>query len=167
MPYKWIDPTAPETGQRLHIWPHRSLPKTGFVWFIAITSVMIALPLLAVIGSPVLWGLLPFLILAVAGVWMALKRSYADGQILEDLVLGANSLVLTRNGPRGKVQSWEANPHWVRLSLHATGGPVPNYLTMTGNGREVEIGAFLSEPERVTLEADLRKRLTALREPRP
>jgi uncharacterized membrane protein len=32
---------------------------------------------------------------------------------------------------------------------------VPNYVTLSGNGREVEIGAFLSEDERKALYQDL------------
>ena len=35
MPYQWLPPTGPET--HLHLSPHRSLPRTGFVWFIGIT----------------------------------------------------------------------------------------------------------------------------------
>ena len=57
MPYQWLPPTG-ET-QRLHLWPYRSLPRRGMVWFIGGTAALIAVPLLGVLGSPVLWGLLP------------------------------------------------------------------------------------------------------------
>ena len=40
-------------------------------------------------------------------------------------------------------------------TMHKTGGPVPNYVTLSGKGREVEIGAFLSEDERVSLFGEL------------
>jgi uncharacterized membrane protein len=40
---------------------------------------------------------------------------------------------------------------------------VPNYLTLKGEGREVELGAFLSEEERVALHAALRDRIPQLR----
>ena len=39
--------------------------------------------------------------------------------------------------------------------MHETDGPVPHYVTLKGMGREVEIGAFLSEEERITLYDDL------------
>ena len=65
----------------------------------------------------------------------------------------------------GKRQDWQANPYWVRVTLHVTGGPVPNYLTLKGDGREVELGAFLSEDERIRLRDDLKTRIAALRSP--
>ena len=40
---------------------------------------------------------------------------------------------------------------------------MPNYLTLSGNDREVELGAFLSEEERIALKADLTARLARLR----
>jgi uncharacterized membrane protein len=40
---------------------------------------------------------------------------------------------------------------------------VPNYLTLKGEAREVELGAFLSEEERVTLSEELQQKLAALR----
>jgi uncharacterized membrane protein len=157
MPYEWLPPKAGET--RLHVWPYRSLPRRGMVWFIAGTATLIAIPLMALIGLAALWVLLPFLIAAVAGVWWALERSYRDGEILEDLILTADEISLTRHGPHGKRQDWRANPHWVRLTLHETAGPVPNYLTLAGNGREVELGRFLSEDERLTLHRELQRHL--------
>lgn len=174
MPYEWLPPdpvpgpaSAPADGglvRRLHLWPYRSLPRRGFAGFIAVTAALIALPLLVVLGSPILWGLLPFAVLAVAGLWWGLQRSYRDGEIIEDLRLSADSITLTRFGPRGRVQSWQANPFWVRVTLHPAGGPVGNYLTLNGGGREVELGAFLTEAERLRLDAELRAALRALRD---
>lgn len=156
---------APPSGdtERLHLWPYRSLPRRGMVWFIGGTATLITIPLFAVIGSPVLWALLPFLLAAIAGIWWALNRSFKDGEILEDLCLSPTEITLTRLGPRGKRQDWAANPHWVRVTLHETKGPVPHYLTLSGNGREVELGAFLTEDERKALDIALRKKLSAYR----
>jgi len=162
MPYQWIDPT-PETPARLHLWPYRSLPRRGFVAFFVVTVALVALPMLTVLGSPVLWFILAFVILALTGMWAALSRSYRDAEIVEDLSLGRDTLTLTRHGPRGRRQDWEANPYWVSVHLHPTGGPVPNYLTLKGNNREVELGAFLSEEERLALRDDLQQRLRDLR----
>lgn len=165
MPYEWLPPTrAPGApALRLHLWPFRSLPRRGFVWFVGGTAVLLAVPLLAVFGSPVLWGLLPFLLATLWALWAALARSYRDGEIVEDLSIWPDRMRLVRHGPRGRRQEWEANPHWVRLELHRSGGPVPNYLTLKGGPREVELGAFLSEDERLALHADLSRRLSDLR----
>lgn len=159
MPYEWLPPSSGDEIARLHLWPYRSLPRRGFVWFIGGTAMLICLPLLAVLGSMVMWALLPFLLAAVGAIWWALERSYRDGEILEDMVLASARVTLERHGPRGAHQTWEANPHWVRVIRHETGGPVPHYLTLTGGPREVEIGAFLTDDERKQLEWELRRAL--------
>lgn len=164
MPYEWLPTDSRDPAQaRLHLWPYRSLPRTGFVLFMAGTCLLILVPMLAVLGSPVLWGILPFFVLAVWGMWAALTRSYRDGEIVEDLSLTRERVTLVRHGPRGRRQDWEANPYWVTVRLHPTGGPVPNYLTLKGEGREVELGAFLSEAERVALRGELAERLARAR----
>ncbi len=163
MPYEW-SPTSPAaTG--LKLWPHRSLPPGGFVLFFAVTCSLIALPLLAVIGSPVLWGLLPFLVAAIAGTWWALRRNDSDRDIVERMVIDANRVTLERTGPRGQHKTWEANPHWVRVEVHAQGGPVPHYITLKGGPRDVELGAFLAEEERLALAGELRETLARARAP--
>lgn len=164
MPYQWTtmpdDKAAPRW--RLSLWPHRSLPPQGFVWFIGLTAAMLALPLLSVLGTPVLWGLLPFLGGALALVWTCLRRSYADGALSENLSIWSDRIELIRHNPRGPEQRWKANPHWVRVELHKTGGPVENYVTLTGGEREVELGRFLSADERVELYRGLADRLRRL-----
>ncbi len=170
MPYEWVTDRQAAPGEpgaalplaELHLWPYRSLPKRGFVIFIAITCGLILVPLIGVIGTPVLWAVLPFFVLTVGAVWLALGRSYRDGAVLEELRLWPDRLVLTRHDPRRPVREWEANPHWVRVAIHPTGGPVEHYVTLSGAGREVEIGAFLSEDERKQLYAELRERLRRL-----
>ena len=162
MPVEWVGTTggAPEISGasfhsaggaplvRLHLWPHRSLPKRGFVAFIGATFALVLVPLLAVIGTPVLWGLLPFVLGTLALTWWLLAKSYRDGELLEELVLWSDRVTLTRTPRRGAVRVWEANPYWVSVHLYAEDGPVPFYLTLKGGGREVEIGAFLAPEER-------------------
>ena len=101
-------------------------------------------------------------------VTVYLKRLESAGFVRRDIDpadLRRHRLTLTPMG-RLVMQSgqdlleWQANPHWVRVTLHKTGGPVPNYLTLRGNGREVEIGAFLAEEERLTLQHELRRALS-------
>jgi uncharacterized membrane protein len=160
MPYEWTPSTS--DPQSLRLWPHRSLTNTGFVWFIGVTAALIAVPLVSLIGQPILWGFLPFVMGAVASIWWALQRNANDRQILEELHLARDTVSLVRKGPRGRVQKWQANPYWVRVTVHANRGPVPHYVTLSGNGREVEIGAFLSEAERQALATELREHLAAL-----
>jgi len=142
---------------QLTLWPYRSLPRKGFVWFIAITVSLMALPLFALLGKLALWGLLPFLAGAVALFWYFVERNYRDAALTETLILGAQLVELTRTEPDGSTQHWQANPHWVRIHIHPKGGPVENYVTLTGKGRTVEIGAFLSPGERITLYGELNR----------
>lgn len=157
MPYEWLPPREGE--QRLHLWPHRSLSQRGFVGFVGLTAALIAVPLLPNLGSPVLWALLPFLLATIWGIWFALRKNGRDRDIVEELTLTPDRITLVRHGPKGQRQDWEANPYWLRVTLHETGGPVPNYLTLKGGGREVELGAFLSEEERVALKGEIDAKL--------
>lgn len=161
MPYAWTESEDSRAGAELRLWPHRSLPLPGFAAVILGMFAFACLPMLAVIGTAVLWGVLPFALIALGGLWIALRRSYRDGEILEELRLTEDDIRLTRREPRRAVQEWHSNPYWTRVELHEAGGPVPNYVTLRGGGRQVEIGAFLSEDERKALYGDLRARLAA------
>ena len=139
--------------------PYKSLTPTGFVWFIGITATLIVMPHLSVIGTSVIWGLLPFIIAAVWGVWASLKRSWRDMDLYEEVTIWDDLVRIERHDPKNRVRDWEANPYWVRLKLHEAGGPVPKYLTLSGAGREIELGAFLTPGERVELKSCLEAEL--------
>lgn len=158
MPYSWThSPNAQE--QELQLWPHQSLPPAGFAAFIGTTFALICVPLIPLLGTVIVWALLPFLLTALAGVWLALQRSRRDAQVIEVLTLSDERAHLLRRNPRGDVLEWDCQRYWVKPEMHQTGGPVPNYVTLRGNGRIVEIGAFLSEEERRALYDDLVHRL--------
>lgn len=160
MPLQWRqqDP-APSGGAgsvaELRLWPHRSLDARGFAVFIGSTFALFLVPLFAVIGTVALWVLLPFLMAALCTIWIALRSNSAQAALTETLTLTPRRVSLERREPRGSVRRWEADPHWVTVNLHREGGPVENYVTLTGGGREVEIGAFLSPDERLALRDDL------------
>ena len=148
----------------LRLWPNRSLPNRGFVLFIGLSAGLLSLPLIAVLGTPVLWGLLPFIGLALGGVWYALDRNDRDRRILEEVTLWSDQIRVVRHNPRGQsTQRWEANPYWVRLRLEESRGPVESYLILSGGGREIELGRFLSPEERADLHRELEIALARLR----
>jgi len=128
----------------------------------AFTGLMFLVPLAPMIGTPVFWGLLPFICLAMAALYLFFLRNYRDGELTEELTVWSDHIALIRHNPRTPNQTWEANPYWITLSLHADRGPVRNYLTLAGGGREVELGAFLSPEEREAVFDDLDRLLKRL-----
>ncbi|WP_187431176.1 hypothetical protein ROLI_008770 [Roseobacter fucihabitans] len=154
MPYQWTS-TPGASPQRLKLWPHNSLPARGMAAFVLTTFTLICIPTLPLLGSPILWGLLPFLLAAVWGIFYALQRNHRARQITEVLTLDRDDAHLIREEPSGKVQEWECNRYWTTITKYEDDGPIPHYVTLKGKGREVEIGAFLSEEERISLYEEL------------
>ncbi|GAA3854860.1 DUF2244 domain-containing protein [Celeribacter arenosi] len=175
MPYRWTpDPTlareshATPAGKplcRLDLWPHRSLPSKGFSAAIWVMFVGGMIPLIPFIGTVAFWVLLAFIMVVLAALWTALRRSDRD-LLREALVITPQQIDLTHWSAKGAQFTWEANPYWVRLTLHRD-AKIENYLTLKGSGdhnkREVELGAFLSPEERKKLHGELARILAQMR----
>jgi uncharacterized membrane protein len=146
----------------LQIWPHRSLTLRGFAVVLGIVTVGLAAPLAALSGTNAAWGLLPFVVAALLALYAALRRSFLDGRLIEELRLWPDLITVERREPRGRVLRWHANPFWVQVRL-LDDARIEKYLTLRGNGREIELGAFLSPDERVTLYHAIRAALGELR----
>ena len=159
MPYITNNDIEADKLTTIEIWPYNSLKPRGFVFFLGATCALIALPLFNVLGTNVFWGLFPFLFVTLLGIWFALKKSLNDRQILEQLTLYKDQLVLIRQDPNGEQKKWVCSPYWAKLKMYDKEGPVSNYITLTGNGREVELGSFLAEDERKELFQELNRLL--------
>lgn len=143
---------------RVVLWPHRSLSDRGFLLVMVFTGAMLTLPLIPLAGTPVALGLLPFLVAVPLALGFAIRRNARDGRLTEELRLWPDLVAVVRREPRGRVLRWEANPYWVRLTLHKD-AKLENYLTLKGAGREIELGAFLSPEEREALAEELERAL--------
>jgi len=142
------------------LWPNRSLSAIGFrntmIIVIVGTGIGIA-PLLLVTGN--LWMLL-FGIFPVATLYLFFLRNYQDGRLTEELRIYPNVIAVERRESSGKIHRWHTNPYWVKVKMHDE--PIENYLTLEGNQRTVELGAFLSPEERLTLKAEIDDALRTL-----
>lgn len=158
MPYEWT--TQPNAArQQMRLWPYQSLPARGFAAFVLTTFTLILIPTLPLLGTSLLWGLLPFIMLAVAGIYFALQYNHKSRQIEEILTLDRDTAHLTHQPAKGEAKEWTCNRYWAKVLKYENDGPVPHYVTLRGDGREVEIGAFLSEEERIALYDDLQRAL--------
>ena len=175
MPYRWTPnqitplPRPPEEDApvlRLDLWPHRSLKGKGFSATIWIMFCGGLIPVVPFIGTIAFWVLLIFMMTALAALWVALRRSDRD-RLREEMLIWPDRVELTHWPAKGAALTWQANPYWLRLTLHPKEGKVEQYLTMKGGGpaqtREVELGAFLSPEERQSLYHDLMTMLSELK----
>ena len=162
MPYVINNEIGAGKVTTIELWPYNSLKPKGFAFFFGVTFALIALPLFNVLGTKVFWGLFPFLFLTLMGIWFALRKSLRDRQILEQLTLYKDELVLIRQDPSGEQKEWVCSTYWSKLRMYGKEGPVSNYITLSGNGREVELGSFLGEDERKELFHELNRLLKKL-----
>ena len=162
MPYVINNEIGAGKVTTIELWPYNSLKPKGFAFFFGVTLALIALPLFNVLGTKVFWGLFPFLFLTLMGIWFALRKSLRDRQILEQLTLYKDELVLIRQDPSGEQKEWVCSTYWSKLRMYDKEGPVVNYITLSGNGREVELGSFLGEDERKELFHELNRLLKKL-----
>ncbi len=166
-PVRCGQPVSGPVVAQVVLHPHRSLSARGFAVVMLVTWLLCLVPLVPLLGTLALWVMLPFLLGILVALWVSIRRNTRDGELCEELILWPDRIRVRRHNPRGPEQSWEANPYWTRLTIHPEGGPVENYLTLRGNGREIELGAFLSPEERLLLHRNLSRALAHLRNPRP
>lgn len=141
----------------LSLWPNRSLGRLGLRNTMLLVAVGLLIPVLPILATPVGLALLPFIGGVFLAMWFAFRRSYADARLTEHLYLWPDMIAVERHELNGDVKHWQTNPYWLRMNITPDGGPVENYLTLRGSDREIELGAFLSPEERVTLRNDIEK----------
>lgn len=156
---------SPEAGAppvwSVTLWPHRSMNPRHFRWFLLVLAAIVILPLSPVLGGAAFWIVGLFLLVDLALLYAMMQLTYRSGRLREHVQLWPDRLRVERVEPNGAQQVWEANPHWVRVSLIPT-KRVRDYLVLSSAGRDIELGAFLTPAERRDLADELRSKLATL-----
>lgn len=160
-------PTEPDPFSRtdtpiyhVTLWPNRSLGRIGFrntMILVIVGTGVGTVPLIMATSN--LWMLL-FGIIPVAMLYFFFMRNYRDGRLTEELRIYPNVIAVERREPSGDTLRWHANPYWVKVKMQDS--PIENYLTLEGNQRTIELGAFLSPEERIELKANIETALNGL-----
>jgi len=142
-----------EPVYHITLWPNRSLNAVGFrnTMILVVVGAGIGITPL-VMATSNLWMLL-FGIIPVATLFLFFMRNYRDGRLTEELRIYPNVIAVERREPSGKIHRWHAKPYWVKVRLQDE--PIEHYLTLEGNQRTIELGAFLSPEERLTLKTEI------------
>ena len=110
------------------------------------------------------WPVLPFAGLELLGIGTALYISMRRGRTREFIRIDDLDVWFARSRGSRQVQYRFARP-WTRVRLRAASVPAwPSRLLLGAMGRSVEVGSFLTEPERQRLQARLAELLGAARD---
>lgn len=158
----------PADGERLTIWPHRSLSPKGF------GIVMAAIGSLAfIIGFGFFlagaWPVIGFLGLEILIVWGAFKLNYRAARRRETLKTEADDLIIQRTDPSGKTNIEKLSTAWLRVQITPSIAPTTaqryrQRVILTSHGKSTEIGSFLHPAEKKHLANELTSMIGRARE---
>ncbi len=145
--------------QRIVLWPHRSLSRSGAAALLGAVIAGLAVPIMAIGASPV-WPLVVPGGLTLAGLSLALWQNTRAARHGEIVTLGPQTLRVSRWGVQGAEPVAEFSAYWVRVSLESD-FYVEDRLTLREGRRSYSLGEFLAPEERRALADRLRNALAA------
>ena len=146
-----VEKFEPSPLLELTLWPNRSLKGKAFVILMAITFSGAMIPIIPLLGTKTFFVIFPFSLISIALLFISLIFNYRSGKLYEKLIIWPHVIKVKRYETDGTQKEWEANPYWTKVKLYTESQKIQNYLTLSGGGREVELGAFLAPNERVEL----------------
>jgi uncharacterized membrane protein len=143
--------------------PHRSLRPKGLSVLIGAFLVLSA----SVAFRFWLWGAWPvvaFSFIEIPLLILLLAINQRRARASELIMLDTTELTVIRTDPSGRRQRETVPVAWLRIDLDSTRG-VPR-IVASSHGRGCEVGAFLHEPDKMSLFDALRSALHDVRNPR-
>tara|TARA_B100001123_G_scaffold382884_1_gene454354 strand:- start:2076 stop:2591 length:516 start_codon:yes stop_codon:yes gene_type:complete len=150
-----IKPSLP-TGRLLFdavLTPNRSLKNptakillgaAGVIFFLGSTIFSLA-------GA---WPISGFFCIEFVVLYLAFRACSKKLQSKEIISLRPNTLTVERISANGNRSSWHFQPYWLRITLRNQG-----QLVFSSGGQSVQVGAFLSKNDKISLAAALQKAL--------
>ena len=112
------------------------------------------------------WPVLGFLGLEVPVVLVLMVAHHRRaGRASEVVSLSVGALRVRRTDPGGRRQEASLEPYWTRVEMREDPGAA-GVLRLTCRGRAVEVGLWLSQPEKIAFAEALETALRRYREPR-
>ncbi|GGE29820.1 membrane protein [Agaricicola taiwanensis] len=142
--------------------PHRSLTPTGFkrlMMAVALLSAIASLPFY-MMGA---WPVVGFFGLDVLLLWLAFRWSYRTARAREEVSVTALELFVRKISHWGDVSEWRFNPLWVRLKREEDEDYGLMRLAILERNRSLDVGGFLSPPERADFAEAFAKALAEAR----
>ncbi len=129
--------------------PYRSLSKRGFrnLMFIVCFVFFSIGMYFWYIGA---WPVFGFLGLDVLLLYYAFKINYKSGEIFETIKIIRENLLITRNFPSGKKQTWNLEPYWTKVEILNPGRHQHN-LVIKSRNKVVLLGSFLNYDDKKKL----------------
>lgn len=133
----------------LTLWPNRSMERKSFYTMMLVLSGAMMIPVIPFIGSKTIFLVLPFSIATLLLLFVFVMLNYRAGRLHESIKIWPDLIEVRRYEVNGTDKNWYANPYWTKVKLYKETQKVENYLTLSGSGREVELGSFLAPKERL------------------
>ena len=143
--------------------PYRSLTRKGVFTVVAALMVLsgaVALRFL-LLGA---WPVAAFSLLEVPLVGLLLTINLRRARASELIMLNPEELIVIRTDPAGRRKQISLPSPWLRVDLDAGQG-IPR-VVLRSHGRHCEVGAFLHEPNKLSLFEALSEAVQGVRNPR-
>ena len=145
------------------LFPHRSLGRKGFhvLLLVAAAGFMPNALWFAAHGA---WPIALYCGLAFMALYGALRLSYRSARAREHVSVSRLSVSVRKISPSGRMSEAHFNPFWTRFHIdrHDEFGIIA--MTLAGEGRRTEIGAFLNPDDRESFAAALRQALASVKQ---
>jgi uncharacterized membrane protein len=142
--------------------PNSVLHRGEGVLALAVTALV---GVLIAVGFTLLgaWPVAPFVVLALAGLGLAVYLVGRHVGDFERIVVNDDWLTVDRHDPLGD-QHFEFNGYWVQVEQKNNLDGGCEYLALRSHGRELVVGSNLTTEERAEVSRALRVRLARLRQ---
>ena len=153
------DNTGEPTFLKMRLVPNRSLDSYGTKVVFAVIACGFLLPIIPFIGSPIGTTLTIFSGLTFYLFLTLLQKNFQQGNTFEEVLILKSKIIVVHKEKNKEQKTWECNPYWTRVNVDFNNPKLKNYLTLTGNGRHIELGTFLSPDERIELKNKIQNAL--------
>jgi uncharacterized membrane protein len=143
------------------LYPHRSLGQRAYLILILGTAIIMGLYGLTFLALGA-WPIFGFIGAEWVLFWFLFSRHFRGDRRAERLRLYHDRLVLERVDAKGRFTAIALQPYWLQIVLMRA-AEVDSALYLRSHGRQIEIGSFLSAPERRDFAGELTRVLERYR----